>query len=338
MKKVLYMMCASLAVLACTKTETSFDYPEQITFAPVAKNVTKAAVAVGSAPTSSLIVSANAGNVGVTSAQCTQEYFSEVTFNQEGSTGVFAATDCYWPNVQYLSFAGVTASEGVSDSNVSIDVDKNEIVITNYYQPQFNVENNDLMWFPSTIPVGKDTPTIEVDMYHACSWLVFNFKGDAVSGGTNPWKILRVDLTELSDKGTATINGDEIEWSTTGTKQSYNVYTAQTIAAAYGNSVAPVLQNCSTGGSGSPVSVAQDIVLVIPQTPCELSVTYQYLSKAGTTVTETAKASLDYSTPAKAWVAGTKYVYNVTIGATPIKIDANAGEWTTGSGSLDKTM
>ena len=67
-----------------------------------------------------------------------------------------------------------------------------------------------------------------------------------------------------------------------------------------------------------------------------MSVTYQY-EIDGNTITEVASASLGYNGDAK-WVAGTKYTYIVTIGATPIQIKPVADGWTNGSGSLDKVM
>lgn len=178
-------------------------------------------------------------------------------------------------------------------------------------------------------------------MLHACSWLQFYFKGDGVSGTTtSPWKILSIDILSLSEAETATITGNNIIWSETctvdaGTKKPYNVYTG-TRTDNYSTSQGLELQDCRAGMSGSAVVTAENSVLVIPQTPCDLSVTYQY-EIGGNTITEVASASLKYSGTDK-WVAGTKYTYYVTIGATPIQIKPVADGWANGSGTLDKVM
>ena len=232
MKKIFLSIVAIVAIVAiaaCTKSEVQYDAPQEISFAPVAKNATKAALAENAIPTTDIIVSANAGDAGSTIVDCDQPYFSEVTFRQGGTQGVFEAADCYWPNVQHLSFIGVTASEGISANNIEMSVNANTITISDYAQPAFTINNNDLMWFPSTTPQGKSNPTIGVEMFHACSWLQFYFKGDGVSGSSKPWKILSIDILSLSQKETATITGNNIVWSETctvsaGTKKSYNVY------------------------------------------------------------------------------------------------------------------
>lgn len=337
MKKIFFTACIAVLAIGCSKTEVNYGPDQQIAFAPVVRNVTKAAVESG-APASNLIVSANAGEEGTTSSTaCSESYFVNKTFTPDGS--VFTATGCYWPNVKVLSFAGVTESAGVSE--VEIDVDANTISL-DFAQPEFTVANNDLMWFPATAPTGKTNNNINVDLYHALSWLQFNFKGDAVSGASEStaWKILKIDILSLSEEETATINDDEVEWTedcttAAGTKKSYNVYTG-TITNNYNTSVGLKLQNCSQGASGQAVTTASNNVLVIPQTPCEVSVTYQYAID-GNSITEVATAELNYNGSNK-WVAGTKYVYNVTIGATPIKIQPSAGTWTPGTGTLDKTM
>lgn len=327
MKKIIYSICLLSLAVGCAKTEVQYDQPEQISFAPVAGTVTKGAVSSGNAPGCKLIVSANAGTAGNNASTYTELYFDEVEFT---GTSEYTATGVFWPNVKYLSFAGITMSAGISTDNVTLDVDSNSITVTDYTQPEVGVDDNDLMWFGQTAPAGKQSEAIEVSMQHACSWLVFNFKGDVTTGNaTRPWKITNVTINGLSAQETATLS-TTASWSESGTKtKSLVVYNDNT--------------NVGTG-INTTFTPSGNGIIVIPQTPpTTLSVTYNYVSQFGsddstetddTVITETATIDLTYETEtingsevSKKWEAGKKYTYDITIGATAIKIAPTAGEW-----------
>ena len=181
------------------------------------------------------------------------------------------------------------------------------------------------MWFPQTAPAGKTTAAIPVTMKHACAWLVFNFIGDEVSGATDkPWKVTKVIVDGLATSATATLTSTATWNSHAESKSSYEVYNSTGLTLANGTAVT------------TPAGVA---AIVIPdQTPTTLTVEYQYTSPAGEVFTEIkSNIPLTFSGTAK-WAAGTKYTYDITIGATPIQIKPTAGEWTPGTTPPNTTI
>ena len=329
MKKIIFSICLAALAVGCTKTEVNYTEPDQIAFAPVASNVTKAALGAGAVPTSDLIVSAFAGESDDQTTY-TDPYFKNVQFTDSDKDGVFEATGYFWPNVKKLTFAGITKSAGFNTtldpaSSVSIydaastnDADK--FILYNYYQTHVGAEHNDLMWFDRTAPAGKptanDTEAKSVTMHHACSWLVFKFKGDGTAANTKrPWKITEVKIVGLAKYGTVTL-APNFEWEVSSTTADFLVDDTETaLSATY---------------TPKPTSI-----IVIPQTPAKLSVTYNYVSQFGPNdnvetddivITETAVVDLDFAGTAK-WQAGTKYTYDITLTATGIKLVPKASTW-----------
>ena len=330
MKKIIFSICLAALAVGCTKTEVNYGATDQIAFAPVASNVTKAAVQSG-APGCNLIVSANAGldgndtNTTVDISECTELYFNNVEFT---GTTAYTAQGYFWPNVKYLTFAGITKSAGVNVEKVTMDVDANSIVITDYPQQPVGTVDNDLMWFASTTPTGKTNNAISVEMKHACSWLVLNFYGDETAGNTvRPWNITKVTLNDLSDKETVTLS-DAAVWTTSGTKNQDLV----------------VYENATGIGMQQSTFFTPSIngIIVIPQKPTTISVTYNYLSQGinttdktsdDITIEETATVELNFDGTANQsntwsnWAAGKKYTYDIKLTATGIKIAPTASSW-----------
>lgn len=325
MKKIIYSICLLSLAVGCAKTEVQYDQPEQISFAPVAGTVTKAAVGSGSAPGCNLIVSANAGTAGQNASTYGELYFDEVEFT---GTSEYTATGVFWPNVKYLSFAGITQSAGITTGNIEIDVKGNSITVNDYQQQEVGIDDNDLMWFGRTVPAGKQSEAIEVSMQHACSWLVFNFKGDETTGAANTtWKITNVTVNSLSKKETATLT-NAASWTESDASDNLRYLTVYN----YTKTDEETTNNAKNVGhklTSTAFVPSPDGIIVIPQTPTSISVTYNYVSQGSIVIEETATVYLDYdgvSGNAK-WEAGKKYTYDITIGATAIKIAPTAGEW-----------
>ena len=330
MKKIFLSLVALAALAACSKSGVAYTEDDSISFSPVAYNQTKAALAKDAVPTCDLIVSANAGT-GNDATTYTEPYFSNVVFTQT-ATGIFTANGYFWPNVKYLTFSGITKSAGVKIADVTMDVDGNEIEIANYPQQKVDTENNDLMWFEHTTPAGKRNDAIPVAMKHACSWIVLNFIGDETSGNTTrPWKITNITINSLTAAETATLTGSAV-WST-------DKASTMTLGV-YSNG------NKTTGGT--PLSESDVFtpsangIIVIPQVPTTLSITYNYVSQGLDTpgdttddkvIEEIATVNLNFDGDSddintwNAWQPGTKYIYDVTIGAAAIKIAPKAGDW-----------
>ncbi len=330
MKKIVFSICLAALAISCTKTEVNYGASEQISFAPVAHTQTKAAMKSGDVPTTDLIVSATAGPAGATLASnCSEPYFHKVTFIQEGTTGIFKAEGYFWPNVKYLSFAGVTNAAGLADAtNYTIDVAANTIVINNYPQQEVGTVNNDLLWFESTIPAGKPSPTNTsyraetVTMMHACSWIVLNFNGDDTASNVNrPWNITKVTINNLAATG-------DVVLTSTATWPTLKLGKKNKTLAVYNDSEGT---NLKLNDFFTP---SKDGIIVIPQEPTTVSVTYNYLSQGANTldttddikIEETATISLAYDGNAS-WLPGTKYTYDIKLTATGIKIAPTASSW-----------
>ena len=73
----------------------------------------------------------------------------------------------------------------------------------------------------------------------------------------------------------------------------------------------------------------QNNTIVIPQTPAKIGLTYSYDSPAaGSSVRISETKIIDLSTSqVTSWDAGTHYTYELTIGATEIKIAPKASNW-----------
>ena len=340
MKRITYILMTIAVVASCTKTEISYDEPNQITFAPVAKVSTKAAV--NTYPTDlPLLVYANAGIKNTTTptdiTSFTEVYLNDSEFTH--SSGVFTNTTAFWPNVKALIFAGVSKSGNVAATNVAASFPTaNTVTVTEYTQPDSG--NNDLMWFLHTTPETSKSENLEVTMNHACSWLVFNFKGDAVTAATaSPWKVTKVVVKSVSKTGTATL-GTTASWASLSGEADYVVYNDY---AADEN----VYETKGTSLTTSGVSISNsDNVVVIPQTPKLLEITYEFKAPSGNIIKETKEVSLAYADPSSDWVAGKKYTYDITIGAAQIKIAPTASSWgdydadtaTEGTQNIEKTV
>lgn len=323
------------AVAACTKTEIRYDQPDQISFAPVAKVSTKAAVA--SYPTNlPLLVYANAGVKNTTTptdlSSFTEEYLNDLEFTS--TSGAFTNATAYWPTVKALIFAGVSKSGNVSADNVEASFPTaNTVTVTDYTQP--DTGNNDLMWFQHTTPETAKSSNLVVTMQHACSWLVFNFIGnDVTASSTSPWKVTKVVVKNIYKTGTANL-GTTASWPTANLSNNadyvvYNDYPENATATTVVYNEDDKGKSLTTSG----VDISNnDNVIVIPQAidatsgHGQLEITYEFVSQAKSIIKETKTVSLAPTSTDSKWDAGKKYTYNVTITTEQIKIAPTVDGW-----------
>lgn len=347
MKKVLIAMCAMAAVMACTKTEATFEQPAEISFSPVSRYNTKAAV-TGTNFTASQNFYVFANTVEATSAK----YFENALFIQDDDqTGaptnltVYAGSPSqFWPNVTPLKFAGYTVSGNVGTGTGKVQAAMDTwgtMTITGYSQPfDFQVaQANDLMWFfddNTAKGYDKNSGIITPTMKHACSWITVTVKVAAnlmdtdsnVEGDQPYWTditVKNIKFETLNTTGNVALSGTAA-WSDVGGSQTY--------VNIYDNATGTVVD----GTARTIDSTVPNNVIVVPQIPTTLSMTYSYTTPAGVNVTETKTGiSLDYDGNADtntAWAAGTHYTYELTIGADEIKIAPKSSDWTTGTGNL----
>ncbi len=349
MKKIIISMMAVAALAACTKSEVQYEPAGEISFAPVAKNVTKSVAGYngetfdGVFPTNvNLYVFANASNDAGTAWDA--PYFANALFKHDAdkgteatqthptlgdvaTTGAYAGDPTrYWPNVKTLKFAGYSDACNVSTLTPTMNADLSALTINGYVQDNTKTAEgaNDLMWFPCDGQAyTKQAGEIAAQMKHACSWITINVAGDDVTAGK--WTLNSLVVKTLKHSGNVVCDATTAEWTLTGEAADEEYYNAGT---TFTEDYKKYEKNANN-------------FIVLPQEPTDLEVNYTYTSDAtnNLTLTETKSVSLDYDAAGTAWQPGVHYIYNVLITASEILIDPVVVDWTDYDGNeIDKTV
>ena len=184
-------------------------------------------------------------------------------------------------------------------------------------------------------------------MYHTCSWISFMVKGDAVTGVLddasttdvdessaayviNSLKINGIDLianVACTASKTDNVIVPSIVWTdNSATNASYDV-TLNATAQKLTQTAINIETNSTVNTAGN--------IIVIPQTPGVLELTYSYKSSTGATISEEYSVeegnelSLAINTNAdlNKWLPGVHYIYTITIKANEILIAPTPVEW-----------
>ena len=326
MKKIIISMMAVAALAACSKSEVEYEAAGEISFAPVSKLNTKAAVITTDYPDAlNMYVFANAGEAtDALPAGYDEPYFANAEFSQNGhDEDVFGGvTPYYWPNVKKLIFSGYSKSGNVADLTPKYEYDAiaaTWVIDMEGYVPSkgtADLGNNDLMWFPTTAQsYGKPADaefTVEVEMKHACSWVTINVQGDATTGkdGTT-WKINDLTINDLAQKGDV-ILGQTAAWTPSATTAPFEVFKGEkALTTAYVDYT----------------KLSYTDLILVPQDTKTLTITYQFVSQEGLDpIQEVKTIDLTYTND-EGWKPGVHYTYNITIGTQEILIEPTVKEW-----------
>lgn len=335
MKKVLLSLAAVAAIAACSKSEVEYETPTEIGFAPVAHNITKSVASNESAafPTAlDLYIYANAqqqNTDGSLAENWPDAYFKNVQFEHKANN-IFDGTPAqYWPNVKSLKFAGYSEACNSATLNPTMDFANNKLTIEGYVQNNTvgyqTGENgaitvkpgaNDLMWFPTTPAYTKQANAIGVELQHACSWITVKVKGDATTA--NNYLLKDITINNLFHKGTAVCGATSATWSSYADQSNENLY-HKDAGETFPSDEAKVFEN-----------VANNMV-VLPQTPTSIDVTYSYVSQTGLDpITETVTGinlKVSDTDANNKWESGKHYVYTLTITATEILVQPTVDGW-----------
>lgn len=362
MKKILISICALAALAACTKSEVQYEPSGEISFAPVAKTLTKSVAGYyygagdkyaptdgtvgkfdGVFPTDiDLYVFANA--VDGTSST---EYFKNALFewkeggnlnsfdpDGEGSnqaiptTGAYAGNPPrYWPNVKTLKFIGYSAACNVAATQgtattAAVNADFTTLTISNYTQ------NN-----------TKYTAEGANDLMWFPATQAYGKQANEIPVQMKhacSWITINVAVDANMKSMKCKLNQLEaLQLIHDG-----NVTCGETATWTFGENPSKGDETYYKNDSGVELTTTatkyEDVsnnFIVLPQTPVDLNVTYTYVSQDNTdgadlTLTETAPVSLALADNTD-WQAGVHYIYNVTITATEILIDPVVVDWTT---------
>jgi hypothetical protein len=339
MKKIFFSLVALAALAACSKSEVEYTGDAELSFAPVTRLNTKAAVDGTDYPDAlNMFVFANAGEAtDALPAGYDEPYFANAEFTHTQRTDITLATNVfagvtpyYWPNVKKLIFSGYSNSGNVATMNpkptYEWDATANtwEINMTGY-APGTGTGvsgNNDLMWFPTTTSsYGKPTTagwSVPVTMKHACAWVTIKIKGDATTGKTGTsWKIKNLSFTDLSQSGNVTL-GTAADWTSITTGAEFDVFDRTDVGEE---------AKALTTGYVDYTQIDYTDLVIVPQGTKTLYVTYEYVSQAGLDpITETKPLELTY-TGGTGWEAGKHYTYNITLGTSEILILPVLTDW-----------
>ena len=357
MKKIFFFLVALAALAACSKSEVEYTDNMELSFAPVSRLSTKAAVDGTDYPDAlNMFVFANAGETtDAFPAGYDEPYFANAEFTHTQRTDIPLATDVfagvppyYWPNVKELIFSGYSKSGNVAsmtpkptyvwntyvidDGNVrklaagetvgsyTVSREAWEIEMQNYAPGNGTTASgdNDLMWFPTTT-TSYAKPTTP---------------GESVQVTMKhacAWVTIKI-------KGDATTGKTGTTWkiknlSFTNLSQSGNVTLGTeadwtSIAAGADFDVFNLVAGKSlTTDYVDYTQIDYKDLVIVPQNTKTLYVTYEYVSQTGLNpITETKPLDLTY-TGGTGWEAGKHYTYNITLGTSEILILPILTDW-----------
>lgn len=355
MKKIFFSIVALAALAACSKSEVAYEQPSEIGFSVVAGNVTKSVVDGDTYPTD-LNMYVNAWTTD--NADTTPNYIEEGEFEHADEYNYAkevwgGVNPYYWPNVKELYFAGFSKVDGLVLDNVAYDCTSDELTFTNYTPAKSG--NNDLMWFPKTEEsYGKTTDFVDVYMRHTCAWITFLVKGD--KNTSNNYTVTALQMYGVDQTATLTCTGTEV--SVSGNTDKYENPTAakpedliSLTAAKYDvtkvDTYTGVLTETATNfETGEAEGKTGGDIVVLPQVPGMLSLTYTYKSPSKDVITETVtglpltlgnvkdtdgitdKLDENGNTIPVEWEPGKHYIYTITIGVKEILIAPTPVDWT----------
>ena len=351
MKKIIYVLTAA-TLISCTKNEVAYEQTNEIGFTAVAGNITKAVVDGTTYPTDlNMYVFAWTADYGTKDTEISPNYINKgefksksVTVNEDTKT-LWGGTPnpYYWPNTHNLHFAGFSKSGNVANlATISYNCHTEALSIGNYSPG--NEGSNDLMWFGSTEGkkadgYDKNTPYVPVDMYHTCSWITFIVKGETA---TQNYKVTEMKMINIDQTATVTCdpspeNSDPtIKWTgnTDKTNTSENPTDYAITLPSEGITIGTTGVNVETNDDTTTKNTGGNIV-VIPQVPGKLCLTYTYNSSTGAKITEKIEGdkALDLKITTNAtdsgnkWEPGKHYIYTITIKANEILIAPTPKPW-----------
>jgi hypothetical protein len=213
-----------------------------------------------------------------------------------------------------------------------MDFATNVLTIPAYTQDNATYDEegeNDLMWFPCSTPYAKQATEIVANMKHACSWITFNVKGNAITGKADDasttdvneattWKILELKILDIAKTGNVELGANAV-WTPSSTTEPLPVFSgSKALTEAYVDYT----------------NLSYNHLVVIPQDTKQLYIRYQYVSQKGAAAdgsqdiicTEEITKPLTY-TGDTGWQPGVHYIYNILIGTDEILIEPTVAEW-----------
>ncbi len=298
MKRLFLLATAAIVALAsCTKTQVvNTEAPEEIAFKQVTNVMTKVTEGLANQ------------NMSVFAYVSGTSYFGNTEFAyNDGKSAYVASQTKYWPasgNVDFIVWApydaSVTSASATELAGISKGTD----------------EQIDVLY--GTVNAAKQDAAVSVNLNHALSLVQINIAGDSNV------KLMDVELLNSVQKATATVNTAAVDpnpvvvWTPDATdpeKATVSLYTPTD--NVNGDALDAVAKPCT-----------DYIVVPVATNGATIKLTYKMGSDAAELTYETAAALGE-------WKPGMKYVYNISVGATEIKLTPVVpAQWNNG-GSVD---
>lgn len=346
MKKLLISILAIAAITACSKSEVEFEQTGEITFSPVAKNMTKSMMTGTAFQTSESFnvwawykqVPAQTTVADWTAGANEHLYITEGTFvNKDDNWG--GKTPYYWPKVGSLLFAGyypITISNSV---DYTFNANDNKMVFSDIAQSQVAVAtepatySEDIMYFNMT-EKSHSSGSVAVVFKHALSWITVNLSRPTANASDAEYPKIHVNsvtFTNVNDKGTGTVTGTDgiITWATNG-KAANTVVTPDagvTLTTTPQKQTEPLfIPQTLTDGTGSTPDMELQVNYTISSSATETFTETYTINLAGMSTTDTDADGNEIKI--SAWEPAKHYIYNISIGIEEILIAPTVAEWT----------
>lgn len=364
-KYINIILSAILLLSACTKSEVQHEDPAEIGFAPAARNVTKAVMEGPLNGDVRLGVWAywngTDGNIETGVADYSiynTPFLADSEFGKKDvNWGGIPAY--YWPNSGALVFAGYTKNrvveqEGggswlhsVIDGNVKYDLSSDTMTIPVSIYPQLN-NSFDLCWFGRTSASYNNRTNgdpVPVTLHHAMSWITIKVKGDATTGPEEEnkrWRIKGIVMKDAFKEATGSCSISEGGVATTSWTLSEGQTTDVDLGRADGDTQNSNSKIQSLTQEAVPYEAVANALIVIPQPPLKLAVTYECPTAGGSYTEKTVEVDLtltghkdeDGNDIAEneridMWKSGIHYTYTLVFKANEILVAPSFGKWET---------
>ena len=322
MKKIFLALAAVAALAACSKTEYE-DVQNEISFAPVTENITKAMMTGTTFKTSeefnvwAYYKPVPAGSVGawMSDSSTPQSYIEDKTFAYNSVKGEWAgkANPYFWPKNGSLVFVGyypssVTANHTLATQTMTFtDVQESRVDNTGY--------SEDIMYFNMTPSCSNGT--VAAEFKHALSWISVLLVKDSNTSDQATITVNSVMFTEVNPSGDAEIFAQQpIKWTVDGTARAIDILEGNPVILTKGN-----------------VDVEPYQPLFIPQAMNgNLVIEYEVKSADGSKFTEVKTITLkgmkdDTNASLSSWLPAKHYTYTITIGVDQIYINPTVADW-----------
>lgn len=328
MKKLFLFSVAALAFCACSSDEVVSEnnaanqQPKEISFAPLTKPNTRAAVDGTGFPTdlSMMVTAYDAEKPGV--------FFDATPFSKGSSTTWAGTPSKYWPlapaTINFLAIANANEGNATGVTWGEKKADGVTIVMSDN-----STEQRDLMYACGTGSVTQTSNALEfptnVPMIfkHAQAWIKFTVKANSATE-VSKLTVSSITLNSVSCAGTFAVT--HANYDKTKAERDANAGNNGSVSgvwSGYSTSAGPkaVIKAAGYSALSTEVQNFGDLMVVPDQGMASFTINY---TVDGNTYNYT------YTPASTSLAQATKYVYNISFGLHEILIAPQVADWTDG--------